>query len=335
MQTLEVNLWDVGQGDCSTITLPDGSLIIIDVGPRGSPLLDWLNDRPRDIFALVLTHNDMDHVGSLPALVGAFGSRIRNFYMLVDRAVNDPKFATTFRCALEGEDQGFYTITRLERGVPIWQDAGLGAQLAVMFPTLSGNVRGIATGPNDTSGIVQLQLHGKTEFIWPGDSPLSRLAEQCANANPLLQVGPHHGAPKGYKAKSAGALIEAVKPRRAFLSVGTKNKFSHPRQRYILRLELAGCHVACSQMTQICDREVVAGGKSVFPSHFALALRPPRRGVSCRGAMQFRLNGATFDPDGLDQEHLQRIRSLRRAMCLRGRGFRSLFNDARPRRYRT
>jgi beta-lactamase superfamily II metal-dependent hydrolase len=43
---LEVVFWDVGQGDCSTLQLPDGSLVIIDTGPRGSPLIDWLNDHP-------------------------------------------------------------------------------------------------------------------------------------------------------------------------------------------------------------------------------------------------------------------------------------------------
>src|SRR5688500_8836106 len=114
--TLDVSFWDVGQGDCSTIHLPDGRLVVIDVGPRGSPLIDWLHDNPRDICAIVLTHNDSDHVGALPSLLGSFKSRISSFFMLVDRPTHSPVFDKIFRSAHEGERLGFYKITRLEAG---------------------------------------------------------------------------------------------------------------------------------------------------------------------------------------------------------------------------
>ena len=121
----EVTFWDVGQGDCSTINLPDGRLVIVDVGPRGSPLVDTLHDKPRHIHSVVLTHNDSDHVGALPALVGSFKDCIQNFYMLVDRPATDRIFDKTFRCALEGERQGHYQIKRLEAGAVIWNDPTL------------------------------------------------------------------------------------------------------------------------------------------------------------------------------------------------------------------
>lgn len=316
---LEVTFWDVGQGDCSTITLPDGSLIIIDVGPRGSPLIDWLYDKPRRIHAVVLTHNDSDHVGALPSLVGTLKDRIKNFYMLVDRPTTNRVFDKTFRCAMEGERLGYYNIRRLETGTVIWQDSALNAKLISVFPTMSGNI--LASTPNQTSGIICLNLNAKTEIIWPGDSDLQRVANQCPGTYPYTMFGPHHGAPADYKKISAVAAIKAISPERAFISVGTKNTYSHPRPKYLQRLEREGCRLVCSQITNFCDPNTVRGNRPVIATHLALGLRPPRSGVSCRGAWQIHWNGATFESDIFDAEHVDRISCLRRPQCLKGRAF--------------
>jgi competence protein ComEC len=314
-----VTFWDVGQGDCSTITLPDGRLIIIDVGPRGSPLIDWLHDKPRQIHAVVLTHNDSDHVGALPALVGSFKDRIQNFYMLVDRPTNDKIFDKTFRCALEGERLRHYQIQRLEAGAVVWKDSNLNANLVPVFPNMSGNV--LASTPNKTSGILCLNFNGKTEIIWPGDSELGRVANKCSDTKPFVLFGPHHGAPADYKKAIAPKAINAVGARRAFISVGTKNKHSHPRPKYLQLLERGGCRLVCSQITNACDPNTVRRNRSVMATHLGLGLRPPRSGVSCRGAWQIYWNGSSFETDLFDEEHLNRISDLRRPQCLRGRAY--------------
>lgn len=317
---LQVTFWDVGQGDCSTITLPDGRLIIIDTGPRGSPLIDWLNDKPRQIHAVVLTHNDADHVGALPGLIGGFMNRIESLYMLVDRPTANTVFAKTFRCALEGERRGFYTITRLEIGATIWSDANLKADLVPVFPTMSGNV--LASNPNKTSGILCLRLNGQTEVLWPGDSTLARVASECGDTRPFVMFGPHHGAPADYKQASAVGAIAAIQAQHAFISVATKNKYSHPRPKYLQRLERAGCQVVCSELTVACDRNAVLNQHPIMVNHLVLGLRPPRKlGVTCRGAWQLTWNGREFVSDGLDDEHIRRISKLRRPQCLRGRAY--------------
>jgi competence protein ComEC len=318
---LEVTFWDVGQGDCSTFTLPDGRLIIIDVGPRGSPLIDWLNDKPRDIHAVVLTHNDSDHVGSLPALVAAFKNRIQNFYMLVDRPTANKVFDKTFRCALEGERQRHYQIKRLEIGAVVWEDPGLHASLVALFPTMSGNVT--ASIPNQTSGILCLSLNGRTEIIWPGDSSLARIASVCPGTHPFVLFGPHHGGPSDYRGAAAVGAIASVGPPRGLISVGTKNQYSHPRPKYLQRLERAGCQIVCSQITSCCDRNTVIRTKiPIMATHLALGLRPPRAGLACRGPWKLTWAGTHFESDGFDDEHLRRITALRRPQCLRGRASR-------------
>ena len=320
-QNIQINFWDVGQGDCSTITLPDGRLIIIDTGPRGSPLIDWLNDRPRNIHSVVLTHNDADHVGALPALIGQFMTRIQSFFMLVDRPANDTVFEKTFRCALEGERKGCYQVTRLETGATVWRDTTVQGELIPVFPNMSANV--LASSPNSASGILTLRLNGQNKILWPGDSSLARVAAECAGSNPFVMVGPHHGAPEGYKQSAAVTNIRSVSPQNAFISVATKNKYSHPRPKYIQRLERAGCHVVCSELTGFCDRNAVKNHKSVMSSHLVLGLRPPRlkNSIACRGPLQLTWNGQQFISDGLDEEHLRRVSDLRRPQCLRGREY--------------
>lgn len=319
-QNIQVTFWDVGQGDCSTITLPDGRLIIIDTGPRGSPLIDWLNDHPKTIHAVVLTHNDADHVGALPALVGQFMNRIQSFFMLVDRPANNPVFNKTFRCALEGEQKGFYKITRLEIGATVWQDPALNVELVTISPSMSENVLG--TSPNSSSGILALRINGQTQILWPGDSSLARVAGECAGTRPYVMVGPHHGAPEGYKKAAAVPAIQAISPGNAFISVATKNKYAHPRPKYLQRLERAGCHVLCSELTGFCDRAAFLNNRPIMANHLVLGLRPPRKlGVTCRGIWQLTWNGQKFLSDGFDDEHHARISKLRRPQCLRGRAY--------------
>ena len=319
-QNIQVTFWDVGQGDCSTITLPDGRLIIVDTGPRGSPLIDWLNDHPKIIHAVVLTHNDADHVGALPALVGQFMNRIQSFFMLVDRPANNPVFNKTFRCALEGEKKGFYKITRLEIGAVVWQDPALNVELVTISPSMSGNV--LASSPNSASGILALRINGQTQILWPGDSTLARVAGDCAGAKPYVMVGPHHGAPEGYKKAAAVPAIQTINPSNAFISVATRNKYSHPRPKYLQRLERAGCHVLCSELTGVCDRAAFRNNRPVMVNHLVLGLRPPRKlGVTCRGIWQLTWDGQKFLSDGFDEEHLSRIEKLRRPQCLRGRAY--------------
>ncbi len=317
---LTVDFWNVAQGDCTVITLPNGELIIIDVGPKGSPLIDYLNDHSTPIEAVVLTHNDADHAGALPSLVQPHGNRIRNFFMLTDRPVGDMRFQKLFRAAHQGEVDGHYVITRLQTGTEIWRDDALKTRLVTLYPGFSANI--LAANPNETSGIICLEVNGRVRIIWPGDSTTSRVSEKCGGTKPFVLHGPHHGAPSDFRSLASLAAIEDVEPKRAFISVGTTNGYSHPRAKYIRRLGRTQCHVVCSQLTSRCDRQAIQRGDHVLQAEALLGLRPPRRGSSCRGAWRLELHGDVLIPDKWDSEHMKRISQLRRPQCLYGRGWR-------------
>ncbi len=311
----QIDFWDVGQGDASVIHFNDGSVILVDTGLRGSPLVDWLADRPRVIRAIVLTHNDADHAGALCALVRDHSVRIGGIHMLRDRPVRDPVFQKLFRCAYEGESKGHYKIEELRTGVVLWRSGDGLTELSVEHPSFSESV--MAANPNASSAMLVLKQQGQWLAIWPGDMPLATLAGKAGGRNPVVMTGPHHGAPEGYKKKPESVQhVKAISPARAFISVGTTNGYSHPRARYLKLLARQSCHVVCSQITRVCDPESTKSKRPVFNGTAMLGLRAPRGGVACRGSWRVLFQGGALIPDSYDASHREKLKGLRRPQCL-------------------
>lgn len=322
---LQIDFWDVGQADCTVITLPDGRLIIIDVGRKRSPLIDWLNDRrptcPR-IAAIILTHNHADHAGALCSIVEEHKRKIESVWMLADRDASDLRQTELFRCVEQAARQKFFPIQRIEAGQEIWRDTDSRLALRAIHPSFIENVSSVT--PNTTSGLLVLEDGDDVLVTWPGDLKIRTVADKCGSGKPRVLFGPHHGGPEDIKQDKleAAAAIERLRPARAFLSVGTKNSYSHPRPRYVQTLGRAGCHVVCSELTQRCDMGRIQRHDHVLQGAAVLGLRPPRSGVSCRGAWRLIYKNGQLIPDRFDKIHLERISALRRPQCLFGRGWR-------------
>lgn len=320
---IRIDFWDVGQADCTVITLPDSSLIIIDVGGKGSPLVDWLNERrsPADIFAIILTHNHADHAGALCSIVAEHKRRIGAVWMLADRDASDFRENAVFRCAEQAESEGHFRVRGLFAGQTIWQDNTIPARLKVIYPSFTENIR--ATSPNQACGLIALETDSARLIAWPGDLDIQRVAQKCAAVPPWLLDGPHHGGPTDIKSDKEAAMnaVKALAPRRAFVSVGTRNSYHHPRPRYLRTLGRSGCHVVCSQLTQRCEMEQLARREHVMQGSGLLGLRPARSGVSCRGSWRVTLRHGRLVPDQWDAVHLDRISKLKRPQCLLGRGW--------------
>ena len=316
----QIDFWDVGQADCTVLHFSDNSIILIDVGRKGCPVVDWLADHPREIRAIILTHNDADHAGALCSIIAAHSAQIRGIYMLADRPKNDEKFQKLFRCALEGERLNHYAIKWASDGTHLWASPVGSARLRVVHPSFSEWA--LASSPNATSAMVVLENGDRWLGVWPGDLSLNTVAGKCEGRKAWMLMGPHHGGPEGYKRKPESAQwVTAISPTRGFISVGTKNDYSHPRPRYVQLLGRSGCHVVCSQLTRACDPERARSRIPVFQGSGALGLRPSRSGTACRGAWRVRFQNGELIPDEFGTEHLKRIGTLRRPLCLRGRGW--------------
>jgi competence protein ComEC len=311
-EKLIVDFWDVGQGDGTVIRLPDGRLLLIDVGPKGSPIIDWLADRSAPIHAVVITHNDEDHAGSLPSLVKMPGIPIQTVYMLLDRDKGSLKFQNIWRPVREEERKGRLSVLALTRNTIIWEAGG--TRLQVLYPSFSENIE--ANRPNETSAIVCLIHNDVVKIIWPGDAPMRILANKCGNELPFLLHGPHHGGPVDRKMLGFKTWVEAFVPERVFVSVGTNNNYGLPSSDYLKIQRARGCRVICTELTDLCDHNHIRQQQPVLQTAALLGLRPPRKGVSCRGCFRVSVQGGELLPDRWDAEHISRIKKLRRPKCL-------------------
>lgn len=318
MAGLSVDFIDAGVGDCSVIHLPDGGFIVVDVGPMNSPLVDWLadpNQMRRTCHAIVLTHNDADHSGSLPSILGLSRAGFGKLYMLQDRDKDDPKFSKLFRRALELKNQHRLDMQRLEVGTaPVWHDQTINAELKVVFPTFDQNVD--AKGPNATSGILALLIKGQPKIVWSGDSHLRNIGYALGTNRPEWLAGMHHGAPKDWQDSSAQGALDGFMPKRSFISVGTHNLYGHPNALLIKKLAKNGCRVVCSQITRQCHTDAAKTGFSVTNGNVLHGYFPAKKGNPCRGTVRLTHNAGNFVVDRWDAEHLDKVKRLKRALCV-------------------
>ncbi len=313
-QSFIVDIWDVGQGDCSVIRLPSGEIVLIDVGPRGSPVVDWLvRHPPRRISHLVLTHNDADHIGALGAVVDSCKGRIGKVLFLEDRSRKDERFVRLVsRLDQAVRSREVDSVQRLESPHVVDLGTKAGVLLEVRFPDCIGNVT--STSPNDTSAILALTAGGRALLIWTSDSTLDRLRSCCEGCSPQYMIGPHHGAPADRRHPEALSWLQAVDPRTVILSVGSNNQHDHPQINYIRKVLKIGGSVRCTQLTKLCERP--GRFKDVVKSHALLGLPQPRSGFACRGPIRLFLQDVQLvQRDNLDQEHAEGVRSLTKPKC--------------------
>jgi len=238
-EKLQIWYLDVGQGDASIIKCPSGDIIVIDAAEKNFyvnyadrvviPVLHAMGIKR--IKYMVGTHPHSDHIGGIAPIVDQF---------MVDTLVLS-------RYPIKGRlhSEIFNTVTK--NNVPIRYvkrgdllSAGNDIRIRVLHPfgpytklkTHSGNE------VNNSSVILQL-VYKNTRFLFTGD--LEHTAESSLFAygtflkSNVLKVG-HHGS----KTSTSLPFLSHVNPDAAIISVGSYNKFNHPSQETIRRLQAHG-----------------------------------------------------------------------------------------------
>ena len=313
-EPIVIDFWDVGQGDATVIRPTPDNAFIIDVGPRNSPLIDWILRNPRiNIEGLVLTHNDADHAGALAALIDGAAVRIQCVYFLQDRDKKKRPFAKLFSRLDDAYKSGELTkILRLESPQVIWCDSTGAVELTVRYPSVMQNIP--ATSPNVTSAVVVLTARNIVKVIWASDAPLELVAKHCSGARPDYMVGPHHGAPVDRSKSAAEEWLRDIGAETILVSVGSNNTYPHPQKSFIRKSRHAGSRIVCTELTKLCDKN---RRTDVIKSHARYAVPPPNTGIACRGTVRVMLSrNDDIIGDDLDNAHQEEIKKLQRPQCL-------------------
>lgn len=246
---LSVLAMDVGQGDSFLIKFPNNKVALIDAGNK----TDYFDNGERVIYPLLqrleidtihhafISHLDSDHFAGFISLIdkGIIKSVIipQNYDSIKDSIFKD-----------------FLKFNNIPFSYYCNKSEFIG-NCKLYFLSDTSNISYKHFDSNNKSGIIKI-VYGKTSFLFVGDAEIEA-EELLINKygeflkSNVLKVG-HHGS----NTSSSDNFLDIVNPEFGIISAGIKNKFNHPsnivlqklndRNIQILRTDKEGAILLCS-----------------------------------------------------------------------------------------
>lgn len=216
---------DVGQGDSTLVTLPDGKVMLIDAGEASASqnVLDALEAADvDDIDYLVATHPHADHIGGMEAVLDTYD--VDEVWM-----PDAPDTTETYEGFLDAVDAEGCSVEKAVAGEEIvGEDAGY--TVDVLAPSDDVDSEDM----NDYSAIVKV-TYGDTALLFTGDAS----AQEIVDANPghvdVLKAA-HHGSETGTNAE----VMTETTPEFVVMSYAEGNSYGHPDQSALDAVSAAG-----------------------------------------------------------------------------------------------
>lgn len=244
-----ITMLDVGQGDGLVLKSPEGLTCMIDGGSSdvsevGKYRIEpYLKSQGIAVLDYVfISHGDLDHYSGIEEMLQRqrFGVRIR--YLVLPRkevldeklkslAMLATKYQTEVVCIQQGESisDGAWQLSCLQPGVDY--DGEIGNASSMVLSLSYGAFDMLFTGDVEGEGEEYLKEN------------LSEWMEANRVEYEVLKVA-HHGS----KNSSEQTFLSLVKPEIALISAGRDNRYGHPHQETIKKLEAMGCQILNTQM---------------------------------------------------------------------------------------
>lgn len=229
-----ITVLDIGQGDAIVIELPYRKAVyMIDAG--GTLNSDFSNaskgtfDLVIDPFfkskgiskihALILSHADLDHIGSVPFILEEYQvdqiitSPFFEKNIVVDYMKTNPSFQ---HVTVKGEEKLVLEHQPFQLYYP-WRDQVDKNENSLVFSSTFGSQTWLFTGDI-------------------GESSEYEIINQYPNLDADILKVAHHGS----NSSTSDSFLEAVKPDYAVISVGQNNRYHHPHEEVVERLNNKG-----------------------------------------------------------------------------------------------
>lgn len=230
-KNLRIYFIDVGQGDSCLIITPRNKKILIDGGEGDSNvLLSYLLDRRiKAIDYIMISHFDSDHCNGLAEVIQKLN--VKN--ILISKQAY---FCDEYRNIAGIINSKKINVIHVKQGDVLNIDKEV--KLNIFYPPKYFEYDDL----NNNSIVAKLR-YNKFSVLFTGD--IEKSEENILNKytdselkSDVIKVA-HHGS----KTSSSEEFIKVVKPKIALIGVGMNNKFGHPNQEIIERLENINCKI--------------------------------------------------------------------------------------------
>lgn len=240
-QLLEVNFFDVGQGEAIFIETPSRYQILIDGGPNSVILEKLAESLPfwdRTIDLIILTHPEHDHLAGLIEVLKRY--KVENILWtgVVRDTLEYKEWEKTIKNEREKEGAQI-KIAQAGQRINL-SISEIDRYMEVLYPF--ENLEGQEFKNSNNTSIIAKLIFDKNSFLFTGDAYQSvekkLVAKETDLASDVLKVG-HHGS----KTSNSEEFIEKISPEIAVISVGKDNPYGHPHQETLDTLEKYGIKI--------------------------------------------------------------------------------------------
>lgn len=253
-QFLEVNFFNVGQGDAFFIETPKGHQILIDGGP-GSAIIEKLSREmsfwDRTIDLIILTHPEKDHLAGLIEVLKRY--KVEN--ILWTGVVRDTAEYREWKKLIEEERAKIFIAQTGQKIIVPTKPGNVVLDIFYPFENLEGQ---FFKNSNDTS-IVSKLVFGENSFLFTGDACYKtegELIDGGVNGDAdVLKIG-HHGS----KTSTSGEFLKMVSPQIAVISAGKGNSYGHPHKEVLEVLAKYGIRIL--RTDELGDIKILSDGKN-------------------------------------------------------------------------